>query len=168
MYKINIEHKNESKNDENNNKEMNKEDKKEYEVYLNTKEIFTILALIGCKVLNTIEEENIFKELKDKLISEKYLSKRDFFVYYFWFEQDLEYQNQNLKQEEIMYKKSRKNIRDNNNRINIKEFIFNLWKDEKGSTMDFAKFISILKINRYMTDINAFKEEKYYNIIFEK
>ena len=168
LYKINIEHKNETKNDENNNKEMNKEDKKEYEVYLNTKEIFTILALIGCKVLNTIEEENIFKELKDKLISEKYLSKRDFFVYYFWFEQDLEYQNQNLKQEEIMYKKSRKNMRDNNNRINIKEFIFNLWKDEKGSSMDFAKFISILKINRYMTDINAFKEEKYYNIIFEK
>ena len=62
---------------------------------MNSKEIFTIFALIGCKVLNTIEEENIFKDLKDKFISEKYLSRKDFFEYNFWFEKDLEYQKLN-------------------------------------------------------------------------
>ena len=168
LYKINIENKNKNKKEENNNQDNNIEEKNEYEIYLNTNEIFTILALIGCKVLNTIEEENIFKDLKDKLISEKYLAKKDYFEYNFWFEKDLEYQNQISKQEEVLSKKSKKNTKDNINKINIKEFIFNLWKDEDGSKMDFEKFINILKFNRYMTDINAFKEEKYYNIIFEK
>ena len=165
LYKINIEHKNETKKEEKNNNENVPEEIKEYEIYLNTNEIFTILALIGCKVLNSIEEENVFKDLKDKFISEKYLSKKDFLEYNFWFEKDLEYQNK-IKQEEI-YKKSKKIIKENINKISVKEFLFNLWKDEDGNKMDFDKFINMLKINRYMTDINAFKEEKYYNIIFE-
>ena len=163
LYKINIVSKNIKKKEENNKTENENEEKKEYEIYLNSKEIFTILALIGCKVLNTIEEENIFKDLKDKFISENYLSKKDFFEYNFWFEKDLEYQNHIVKPEEIMSKKSRKNI----NKMSIKDFLFNLWKDEKGKNIDFGKLINILKINRYMTDINAFKDERYYNLIFE-
>ena len=114
LYKINIENKNKNKKEENNNQDNNIEEKNEYEIYLNTNEIFTILALIGCKVLNTIEEENIFKDLKDKLISEKYLAKKDYFEYNFWFEKDLEYQNQISKQEEVLSKKSKKNTKDNN------------------------------------------------------
>ena len=51
--------------------------------------------------------------------------------------------------------------------MSIKDFLFNLWKDEKGKNIDFGKLINILKINRYMTDINAFKDERYYNLIFE-
>jgi len=174
LYKINVEHKTENKNEENKenkeneeNKENSNEEIKVYEIYLNTNEIFTILALIGCKVLNSIEEENIVKDLKEKLISNKYLSKKDFMEYNFWFEKDFEYQNHIIKSEEIIPKKSKKNTKDIINKISIKEFIFNLWKDENGNKMDFDKFINILKINRYMTDINAFKEEKYYNIIFE-
>ena len=163
LYKINIVSKNKKKKEENNKTENENEEKKEYEIYLNSKEIFTILALIGCKVLNTIEEENIFKDLRDKFISENYLSKKDFFEYNFWFEKDLEYQNHIVKPEEIMSKKSRKNI----NKMSIKDFLFNLWKDEKGKNIDFGKLINILKINRYMTDINAFKDERYYNLIFE-
>ena len=162
LYKINTVHKN-IKKEENNNTENEKEEKKEYELYLNSKEIFTIFALIGCKVLNTIEEENIFKDLKDKFISEKYLSRKDFFEYNFWFEKDLEYQSRLVKQDEIVSKKSRKNI----NKIHIKDFLFNLWKDENGNRIDFEKLINILKINRYMTDINGFKDERYYNLIFE-
>ena len=155
--------KNIKKKEDNNKTENENEEKKEYEIYLNSKEIFTILALIGCKVLNTIEEENIFKDLKDKFISEKYLSRKDFFEYNFWFEKDLEYQSRMVKQDEIVSKKSRKNI----NKINIKDFLFNLWKDENGNRIDFEKLINILKINRYMTDINGFKDERYYNLIFE-
>ena len=163
LYKINIVSKNIKKKEENNKTENENEEKKEYEIYLNFKEIFTILALIGCKVLNTIEEENIFKDLKDKFISEKYLSRKDFFEYNFWFEKDLEYQSRLVKQDEIVSKKSRKNI----NKIHIKDFLFNLWKDENGNRIDFEKLINILKINRYMTDINGFKDERYYNLIFE-
>ena len=153
LYKLEIEHKN---------------DNLEYEIYLNTNEIFTILSLIGCKVLNTLEEENISKSLKEKLISGKYISKNDFMEYSFWFEKDLEYQNNIFKYEESLRKKSKKIVKDNKMNINIKEFIFNLWKDESGNKMDFEKFMSILKMNRYITDINAFKEDNYYNIIFEK
>ena len=58
-------------------------------------------------------------------------------------------------------------VEKNINKINIKDFLFNLWKDEKGKNIDFGKLINILKINRYMTDINAFKDERYYNLIFE-
>ena len=167
LYKINIEHKNENKKEENSNNDNNiKKEIKEYEIYLNSNEIFTILALIGCKVLNTIEEENILNDLKDKFISDKYLSQKDFMEYNFWFEKDLEYQNI-MKQDEVISKKSKKNPKDNINKITMKEFLFNLWKDENGNKIDFDRFINILKINRYMTDINAFKEEKYYNIIFE-
>ena len=165
LYKINIEHKTENKSEE--NKENNDEEIKVYEIYLNTNEIFTILSLIGCKVLNSIEEENIAKDLKEKLISDKYLSKKDFMEYNFWFEKDFEYQNHIIKSEEIIPKKSKKNTKDIISKITLKEFLFNLWKDESGNKMDFDKFINMLKINRYMTDINAFKEEKYYNIIFE-
>ena len=161
LYKYNIEYKNKKEENNNNNGEI-----KEYEIYLNTNEIFTILALIGCKVLNTIEEENILKDLKDILISEKYLSKKDFMNYNFWFEKDLEYQNL-IKHDEIISKKSRKNTKENISKVNIKEFIFNLWKEDDGNRMDFGKFISLINMNRYMTDINAFKEQKYFNLIFE-
>ena len=161
LYKYNIEHKNIK--DENNN---DNEEIKEYEIYLNTNEIFTILVLIGCKVLNTIEEENIFKDLKDKLISEKFITKKDFMNYNFWFEKDFEYQNF-IIHDEITPKKSKKNAKDNISKVNIKEFIFNLWKDDDGNKMDFGKFISLINMNRYMTDINAFKEQRYFNLIFE-
>ena len=167
LYKIYIDNKNKDNKEENVNNEISNEEKKEYEIYLNTNEIFTILALIGCKILNSIEEENIFKDLKDKLLSGKYLTRKDFIEYNFWFEKDLEYQKNINKQDETINKKSRKNTKDINNKINIKEFLFNLWKDDNGN-MEFEKFMNILKINRYMTDINAFKEENYYNIIFNK
>ena len=163
LYKINIKYKNQNNKEENKTIENANEENKEYDIYLNTNEIFTILPLIGCKILNAIEEENIFKDLKDKIVSDKFLSKRDFMKYNFWFEKDLEYQNQIIKQEEMTSKKSRKNI----NKMNIKEFLFNLWKEDNENKMDFAKFMNILKVNRYMTDLNAFKEENYYNIIFQ-
>ena len=163
LYKHNIVYKN--KKEDNNNNSDN-EEVKEYEIYLNTNEIFTILVLIGCKVLNAIEEENIFKDLKDLLISEKYITKKDFMNYNFWFEKDFEYQNF-IKHDEVTPKRSKKNAKDNICNINIKEFIFNLWKDDDGNRMDFGKFISLINMNRYMTDINAFKEQKYFNLIFE-
>ena len=150
----------------------NKEEKVEYETYLNTPEIFTILPLIGCRILNLIEEEHIFNDLKEKLIRGRYLSKNDFMEYHFWFEPDFEYQN-----EDIMFQQMLEENKDNNNlgledhnknkKMNVKEFLFNLWKDEKGEKMDFQQFIGVLKMNKYITDLNALKEQNYYNIIFK-
>ena len=86
--------------------------------------------------------------------------------YNFWFEKDFEYQNF-IKHDEVTPKRSKKNAKDNICKVNIKEFIFNLWKDDDGNRMDYLKFISLINMNRYMTDINAFKEQKYFNLIFE-
>ena len=173
---------NESKNvkspkKENNKKEITEKDdininneiKIEYDQYLNISEIFTILPLIGCKILNLIEEEKIMEELKEKLVRGKYLSKQDFMEYHFWFEQELEYQNEEIFPQEENHNISRKNNNDlsSNKKINIKEFLFNLWKDEKGEKMDFEQFIGVLKINKYITDLNGFNEENYYYVIFK-
>ena len=170
-------HKENDKEKENNiNEEKDAENKEEklveYETYLNTPEIFTILPLIGCRILNLIEEENLMNDLKEKLIRGRYLSKSDFMEYHFWFEPDFEYQN-----EDIMFQQMLEENKDNNNlgledqnknkKMNVKEFLFNLWKDEKGERMDFQQFIGVLKINKYITDLNALKEQNYYNIIFK-
>jgi len=170
-------HKENDKEKENNiNEEKDAENKEEklveYETYLNTPEIFTILPLIGCRILNLIEEEHLMNDLKEKLIRGRYLSKSDFMEYHFWFEPDFEYQN-----EDIMFQQMLEENKDNNNlgledqnknkKMNVKEFLFNLWKDDKGEKMDFQQFISVLKINKYITDLNALKEQNYYNIIFK-
>ena len=166
---------NKDNNNENNQKEINNEsDNVEYDIYLNTSEIFTILPLIGCKIMNLIEEENILKDLKEKLIRGKYLYEKDFMEYHFWFEQEFEYQNEDIMFQQMMEenkntnnnKKSTFTLQNENKKINIKEFLFNIWKDEKGDKMDFEKFISVLKINKYITDLNGLNDENYYNIIF--
>ena len=186
-------------NSENNNNINNKESieiennevqKIEYETYLNTSEIFTILPLIGCRIMNLMEEENIYKDLKEKLIRGKYLSMKDFMEYHFWFEQEFEYQNEDIMFQQMLEENNsnsnskinlnssgKKNNKSNNNlglnvdnknkKINIKEFLFNIWKDEKGDKMDFQQFMSVLKINKYITDLNGLNEENYYNLIFK-
>ena len=60
-----------------------------------------------------------------------------------------------------------KNEEDNkNNRMNIKEFLFNLWKDDNGENVDFKQFLNVLKISKYVTDLNEFDDEKYFDAIF--
>ena len=194
--KDNINNNSENNNNTNiNNKENieienNEAQKIEYETYLNTSEIFTILPLIGCKIMNLMEEENIYKDLKEKLIRGKYLSMKEFMEYHFWFEQEFEYQNEDIMFQQMLEENNsnsnskinlnnsgKKNNKSNNNlalnvdnknkKINIKEFLFNIWKDEKGDKMDFQQFMSVLKINKYITDLNGLNEENYYNLIFK-
>ena len=151
-----IDDKNKNKNEE---KEKEKEKKiVEYDTYLGTKEIFTILSLIGVNVLTNEMEEKIDNELKDKYIMNKYLKKNDFLEYKFWFETFFEYLNEkNEKGDEI------KGMQ------NIKEFLFDIWKNDDNSTdFDFKKFLDILKVNKYVTDCVDFKDIRYYDIIFEQ
>ena len=125
---------------------------------MNTKEIFTILSLIGVNVLTNEMEQKIENELKDKYFMNKYLNKIDFLEYKFWFESFFEYLND-------------KNEDENKNKgsKDIKEFLFDVWKnDDNSSYFDFKKFLEVLKINKYVTDYVDFNEVRYYDIIFEQ
>ena len=129
----------------------------EYNVYLNTKEIFTILSLIGVNILTNEEEKKIQKDLENKLIMEKYLTKNDFLEYQFWFEPFFDY---------YTYDKIDNSKNFTGNKI-IKEFLFDLWKnDEHSNHFNFQKFFDVLKISRYITDFTDVNEIKYYDIIF--
>ena len=132
-----------------NNNEIN-----EYNTYLNTKEIFTILPLLGVNILTPEEENKIEKEFNNKLIMGKYLNKKDFFEYKFWFESFFEFY---LIDEN-----------DENKGIKLlKEFLFDLWKnDENSSYFNFDKFFNSLKVNKYVTDFTDFNEVRYYDIVF--
>ena len=149
----------------NNHENDNNDNKVEYEKYLNTNEIFTILSLIGCQVLSKEEEEKIMSELKEKLKNGRLLSKKDFMEFEFWFEQELVYQKEDVIYQQIM--DENKNEEENkNNKMNIKEFLFSLWKDDNGENLNFKQYLGVLKISKYITDLNEFEEEKYYDIIF--
>ena len=138
--------------DETENK--NKTEIIEYNTYLNTKEIFTVLPLIGVNILTPEEEDKIERDLKNKLIMGKYLNKKDFFEYKFWFESFFDFY---LIEEN-----------DENKGIKLlKEFLFDLWKNDENSIyFNFDKFFSSLKVNKYITDFSDFNEVRYYDIVF--
>ena len=144
-------------------KEEKKEEKKkfEYETYLKLKEIFTILSLIGCEILTISEEEKTKKELNDKIINNGYLTKNDYIEYNFWFEKNFDYQN-NINEENNEWV-----IEDyKDKKMNIKELIFEIWKDNSGKNINIKQFLMMLKIGNYITDLNSNNNKKYYDIIF--
>ena len=147
------------------NENNSNDEKVEYEKYVNTNEVFTLLSLIGCQVLSKDEEEKILSGLGEKLKNERLLSKKDFMEFEFWFEQELVYQKEDVIYQQMI--DENKNEEDNkNNRMNIKEFLFNLWKDDNGENVDFKQFLNVLKISKYVTDLNEFDDEKYFDAIF--
>ena len=154
----------------NTNNKINKKEEKEekikieYETYLKLKEIFTILSLIGCPILTIEEEGKINKELNDKIIKNGYINKDDFMEYIFWFEKFFEYQNNlnNLINENIEW------IVDDHKdkKMNIKQFLFELWKDDTGNNINIKQLLLILKIGNYITDLTNNNNKRYYEIIF--
>ena len=52
----------------------------------------------------------------------------------------------------------------------IKDFLFNIWKDEKGNNFNFKDFINVLKPIRYIENIKEkdFSGERYFDIIFNE
>jgi hypothetical protein len=134
-----------------------KKDIIEYNAFLSTKEIFTMLSLIGVNILTPEIEEKINKDLKNKLIKGRYLCKTDFLEYQFWFESFFEfYSNEKIDGYEGL---SGKKI--------IKEFLFDIWKnDENSNYFDFNKFFNVLKVNKNITDLTDFSDVRYYEIIF--
>ena len=103
-------------------------------------------------------EEKIDNELKPKYFMSKYLNKKDFMEYKFWFESFFEYLNDKQENED----------KNNGSKI-IKEFLFDIWKSDDNSTyFDFKQFLDASKVNKYITDYVDFNGVKYYDIIFEK
>ena len=83
--------------------------------------------------------------------------------YNFWFEKKFEYQNQQLNNI------NEGNDAKKNEKINIKEFLFELWKDENGNNFNLKKFLEVLKISNYITDFNEYNHKKYIDILlFDK
>jgi hypothetical protein len=63
-----------------------KKKKKKFHLKLNIKiisEIFTLLYLIGCRILTDDKEKEMLNTLKYKIINKRYLSQKDFYKYYF-------------------------------------------------------------------------------------
>ena len=137
------------------NKTDNEDKVNEYDDYIKIDEIFTILSLMGCEILTKEKEEKIMNDLKDKIIHEKYLEKKEFMNYHFWFEKNLEYQNKKTNEE-------KEDIR--NEKIGIKDFLFELWEDVSGN-INIKNFIDILRVNNYITDLSEFHNKRYYDII---
>ena len=48
----------------------------------------------------------------------------------------------------------------------IKDFLFNIWKDEKGNNFNFKEFINVLKISRYVNELEEPSGVKYYDLVF--
>ena len=166
----------------------------EYDKYLNTGEIFTLLSLIGCKILTKDLEKEMMIKLKHQIINETYLPKDDFYRFHFWFEEEFEYLNFNSKKvrakrgsvfenKGMLKKWERKkekrftnsdndkqlknNEEDNrNNLTTIKDFLFNIWKDENGNNFNIKEFINTLIMTRYINTNGEYNEFKYYDIIF--
>ena len=112
---------------------------------------------MGVKVLTYEMEEKIENELKDKYILDKYLTKKDFIEYKFWFETFFDYLDGKNENEDKIKGASI-----------IKEFLFDVWKnDDNSSYFDFKKFLEALKVNKYITDYADMNGIKYYDSLFE-
>ena len=142
-----IENENENEineNDDIGNRIIDKENV--YEEYINYGQFFTIIALIGSQVINYNEIEMINNEFKDKFIKGNYIIKDDFLNYKFWFEND------NYLEGKI---------------DSLKEFLFDIWKDEKGELFNLKEFINCINPEKY----GGKKKDKillidYYNFVF--
>ena len=191
---------NESNLDEkiNNNNEQKEKEKPtiEYENYLNNAKIFTLLALIGCKILTENQEKEMMSKIGSNLINERFLSKDDFYSINFWFESEFEAINNFnktkfkrvsiFKAKTSLKKSERKLVKQmpfspsksekiNKNTedispISIKDFLFNIWKDDKGTNFNLKDFINAIKPEKYIKNLEEidYDEERYFDIIFSE
>jgi len=185
-----------SKNKEEQAKEdipENKQPQKiEYQNFLNNAEMFTILSLIGCKILTEDLEKELMVKIKHTIINDTFLPKNEFYRQTFWFEEDFEYLNIKAKKtktkrgsmienKNVFKKFERKKTRQLSNSptnmeklmkkeeskvSSIKDFLFNIWKDEKGNNFNFKEFINVVKISRYIQELEDPSGVKYYDIVF--
>ena len=117
----------------------NEEKDVEYETYIKTPDIFTLLSLINSTILTTEKEEQILKYFKDKLINGKYITKNEFMKYHFWFEKFFYYyKNNNMNEIDDELKDNEKDVK-----MNIKDLLFALWNDGNDN-INLKKLLEVL------------------------
>ena len=167
-------------------------EKIEYQNFINNAEVFTILSLIGCKVLTQELEKELMVKTKNYIINDTFLPKTEFYRQTFWFEEDFEYLNIKVKKtrtkrgsmienKNVFKKIERKKTKqlsnspitfeklikkEENKTSSINYFLFNILKDEKGNNINFKEFINVLKISRYVKELEESSGVKYYDIVF--
>ena len=93
------------------------------------------------------------------------MEKNEFMNYQFWFEKYFEFQKKNIINDS--QKKNEKKYIENEGKINIKDFLFELWNDGNGN-INLKKLLEVLKMSNYITDFIEFNEKKYYDVIFQE
>ena len=165
-------------------------DNKEYDKYINTAKIFTILALIGCEVMTEKRENIIMDDLKFKLVKNAFLPKIEFMKYKFWFEKSFKCNDNSIKNKKnsiaVVQKSPRKILRQKTKNFTnspyrldkktkeeeqknfyIKDLLYNIWLSGKENMMNFQEFINVLKVNNY-TSKKEDGKDIYFDIIFDE
>ena len=143
-FKVSINDNNIIDADDNIDKVIDKENV--FEEYINYGGIFTIISIIGSKVISDSEIDNINNEFKDKLIKGKFILKDDFYNYKFWFEND-EYLLDKID--------------------SLKDFLFDIWKDEKGEYFNLDEFLDSVEPEKHGGKIkDSILLFDYYNFAF--
>ena len=117
-----------------------------YEEYVNYGGFFTVISIIGSKVIEKKEIDIINNYFKDKISKGCFIKKDDFLNYKFWFEDD-EYLIDKIE--------------------SLKQFLFEIWQDEKGELFNLKEFLYSLspeKLGNNSKD-NIVKFD-YYNYAF--
>ena len=129
----------------------------EYDTYIKTPEIFTLLSLLGAVILTGVMQDNILKYFNNKFFNGGYVTKNEFMKFNFWFEKYFDYQKEKnmdaIKNEE------------NNERMDIKNFLFELWNDGNGN-INLKKLLKVLRMSNYITDFVEYNGKKYFDVVF--
>ena len=177
LFQVNIEH------------PINDDYKKEsidYDKYINTAKIFTILALIGSETLTKRREDELMKDLNYKLKKNKFLPKSEFMRYKFWFENSFRLNEEKNKKNSLSlssrnpkkitrqktknftnspFRADRKNKEEEQNNFCVKDMLYNIWIDEKENMINLKELFDVLRVSNYTTKPEK-EEDIYFDIIF--
>jgi hypothetical protein len=167
--------------------EEQKIENEEYDKYIDTSKIFTMLALIGAEILTENREKELMRDLKFKLVKNKFLAKHEFIRYKFWFENNFSFNDfcviskknsvtlsktsrKVIRQKtknftNSPFKAERKNKEDEQKNFSIKDLLYNIWVDEKENMFNLKEFLDVLRVSNYSTK-SEINEEVYFDIIF--
>ena len=132
----------------------------EYETYIKTNQIFTLLSLMGARIMTGDKENEILKYFDDKFINGKYVHKNEFMKYHFWFEKYFDYQRKNNVNNDIVKKYNEIDIQ-----MTIKDLLLELWNDGNDN-INLKQLLEILKMSNYITDFVEYNGIKYFDAIF--
>ena len=123
------------------------EKEKVFEEYVNYGGIFSVLSIVGSKVLDNEIYEKINSDFNEKIIRGHFIKKDDFLNYKFWFEDD-DYLKDKIE--------------------NVKLFLFDIWKDEKEELFNLKEFLYSIGIEKLEGKLlkDRIIRIDYYNFAF--